>query len=200
MKLYYATGTCSLSPHIILRELGAKFELERVDLTTKQTERGEDFLAISPRGHVAALSLDNGEVLTEGAAIALHLGEGTNLVPPPRTMERRRLHELLIYIAAELHPAFGPLLHPATPDGDAKARAKMFCHLDYVESLLADRRPYLLGNKLSVADFYLFAVARWAGRLDIDLNRWPRLMHFMLRINERPSVQAALAAEMAAGM
>ncbi|MFM0056207.1 glutathione transferase GstA [Paraburkholderia phytofirmans] len=195
MKLYFAAGTCSLSPHIILRELGVKFELERVDLATKLTEHGEDFLAINPKGYVAALKLDNGAVLTEGAAIALYLGEGTDLVPPLGTMERARLHEVLIYIAAELHQAFGSLFHPETPEGETSARARVFARLEFVESLFADNRDYLLGSKASVADMYLFVVVRWTEHLSIDLHRWPRLSQFMHRFGERPSVQAALAAE-----
>lgn len=195
MKLYYATGTCSLSPHIILRELNMKFDLERVDLVTKRTEHGEDFLAINPKGYVAALKLDNGELLTEGAAIALYLGEGTDLVPQPGTLERARLNESLFYIASEVHQAFGPLFHPESPEQDAKARAKLFTRLDFVESRFVDGRDYLLGSKISVADFYLFVVVRWSAHLNIDLQRWPQLEHFVLRMGERPSVQAALATE-----
>ncbi|MEI5998966.1 glutathione transferase GstA [Paraburkholderia bengalensis] len=195
MKLYYTPGTCSLSPHIVMRELGMQFELERVDLTTQQTQSGEDFLAINPKGYVAALRLDNGEVLTEGAAIVMHLGEGSHLVPPPGTIERARLNEMLVYIAAELHQAFGPLFHVETPEEAAKARAKVFDRLTFVESLFADGRPFLLGSRVSVADFYLFVVARWSAHLELDLHRWPKLAAFIERMEARPAAQAALIAE-----
>lgn len=50
MKLYYTPGSCSLSPHIVLRETGLDFSIERIDLRTKKTESGKDFLAINPKG------------------------------------------------------------------------------------------------------------------------------------------------------
>ena len=70
MKLYYAPGTCSLSPHIVLRELDLPFDLIRVDNRAKRTEDSRDFLAINPKGYVAALEIDGGQVLTEGPAIS----------------------------------------------------------------------------------------------------------------------------------
>ena len=91
MKLFYTPGACSLSPHIVLRELGLPFALEAVDLKTKRTETGADFTAINPKGYVPALQLEDGEVLTEGAAIVQYLADkhapGT-LAPLAGTVER----------------------------------------------------------------------------------------------------------------
>ncbi|WP_322080284.1 glutathione S-transferase N-terminal domain-containing protein, partial [Burkholderia cenocepacia] len=69
MKLYYSPGACSLSPHIVLREMGLTFELEKVDLQSKKTESGSDFRSVNPNGYVPLLALDDGQVLTEGPAI-----------------------------------------------------------------------------------------------------------------------------------
>ena len=85
MKLYYTPGACSLSPHIVLREAGVDFELERVDLGAKTTEAGADFRAINPKGYVPALQLDDGQVLTEGAAIVQYVADSrpdARLAPP----------------------------------------------------------------------------------------------------------------------
>jgi glutathione S-transferase len=91
MKLFYTPGACSLSPHIVLRELGLTFALEAVDLKTKKTESGADFTVINPKGYVPALQLEDGEVLTEGAAIVQYLADkhapGT-LAPVAGTVER----------------------------------------------------------------------------------------------------------------
>ena len=116
MKLFYAPGACSLSPHIVLHELGLPFALEAVDLKTKTTQSGEDFTAINPKGYVPALELEDGEILTEGPAIVQYLADkhapGT-LAPVGGTIERARLNGHLNFISAELHKAFGALFNPA---------------------------------------------------------------------------------------
>lgn len=199
MKLYYTPGACSLAPHIVLREAGFDFELERVDLSTHNTESGADYYAINPKGYVPALVLDDGQVLTEGGAIVQYLADlrpEVGLAPPPGTLERARLQEQLIFIAAELHKAYGSLFLPgASEEAKAKARDNVSRRLDHVERQLSDGRPYLLGQKLTVADIYMFVVARWAEEKGIGLKRWPRLADFLQRVGSRNAVQAALKAE-----
>jgi glutathione S-transferase len=109
MKLYYSAGACSLSPHIVLRELGNKFEIEAVDLGTKKTKSGKDYTKINPKGYVPALELENGEVLTEGPAIVQYLADKANsdILPKAGTMERYRAMEMLNYITSELHKSMG---------------------------------------------------------------------------------------------
>ena len=76
MKLYYSPGTCSLSPHIVLCELGLPHDLERVDLKTHTlVSNGDDYYAVNPKGYVPALELDDGQILTEGPAIVQHLAD-----------------------------------------------------------------------------------------------------------------------------
>ena len=125
MKLYYNTDSCSLSPHIVLRELGLPFVLEKVDPVTKRTEAGADFLAINPQGYVPALLLETGEVLIEGPAITQYLADqhapGT-LAPLSGSIERARVNSYLHYVGTELHKPFGPLFDPHLP-ADARARS-----------------------------------------------------------------------------
>ena len=119
MKLYYSPGACSLSPHIVLREGGFDFALERVDLKTGVTEAGRDYKTINPLGYVPALELDDGEVLTEGPAIVQYLADRVpdrRLAPPAGTLARYRLMEWLNFISTELHKGFGALFNPAFAD------------------------------------------------------------------------------------
>jgi len=156
MKLFVAPGACSLSPHIILRELDLPFELVGVDLQTKKTASGDDFNAINPKSVVPALQLDDGEVLTEGVAItqflADHYAPGT-LAPAAGTVERARLTAHLNFISAELHPAFKPFFNPAiSPDMRQQAIEEVGRKLAVMELALSDGRPFLLGEAFSLAD------------------------------------------------
>lgn len=199
MKLYYAPGACSLSPHISLHEAGADFEIEKVDVATHRTASGGDFREINPKGYVPALVLDGGEVVTEGAAVIQYIADrfpAAKLAPANGTLARTRLQEQLNFIASELHKAFSPLFNPsASADAREAAKGAVARKFDHVEAVLSDGRPYLLGNAFSVADPYLFTVASWTGPTGIDVGRWPHLARYLKRIGERPAVQAAMRAE-----
>ncbi|GKT18277.1 glutathione transferase GstA [Acidovorax sp. SUPP2522] len=198
MKLYYAPYTCSLSPHIVLRELDLPFELVKVDNKTKQTADGRDFYAINPKGYVAALELDSGEVLTEGPAIVQYLADqkpDKDLAPPAGTWARVRLQEWLNFITSEIHAGSAPLFNAALPE-EAKVffREKLFKRFEVLETAL-QQQPYLLGSSFSVADAYLFTVLSWCKFFAIDLGRWPAIATYSRAIGRRPSVQTALRIE-----
>jgi len=199
MKLYFAPMTCSLSPHIVLRELGLPFELIRVNNQTKATADGRDFRDINPKGYVAALALDNGEILTEGPAIVQYLADlvpGHSLAAANGSWERTRLQELLNFITSEIHGGSAPLFNADLPEPvKAIFRQKLFKRLGYLNNHLV-QKDYLL-NTFGLADAYLFTVLKWLPLFNIDINDWPQLAAFMKRIEARPSVQAAMAAEAA---
>ena len=201
MKLYYAPGACSLSPHIVLREAGLKFELERVDLRSKKTQSGADFLKINPKGQVPVLALDNGETLTEGPAVVQYIADQkpeAGLVPPATSFQRYKLQEWLNFITSELHKSFSPLFSPATPEEyKAITKENLAKRFDWLDKHLASTQ-YLHGGKFSVADAYAFVVVGWAKPMKFDLNRWPNLKAWHERIAARPKVQEALVAEGAA--
>jgi glutathione S-transferase len=198
MKLYYSPGVCSLSPHIVLREAGAAFELERVDLKTKTTRSGADFTAINAKGYVPALQLDNGEVLTEGPAIVQYIADlhpGAGLAPPPATLARARLQEWLNFISSELHKGFSPLFNPkAPPEYKALALESLTRRFDWLDHQLAGK-PYLMGERFTVADAYCFTVLTWTRPAKIDLARWPNLAAYVERVRQRPKVREATVAE-----
>jgi len=198
MKLYYAPGACSLSPHIVARELGIDIDLEKIDNKTKRTASGADYLTINPKGYVPAIELDDGQVLTEGPAIVQYLADqkpGAGLVPPAGTMERYRMQEMLGYINSELHKTYSPLFNDATPQ---ETRNERLAHLKKRYALLDQRlanQPYLCGDRLTVADAYLFVVTTWANFVKLDLSGFPNVLAFQKRVAARPAVKAAMKAE-----
>lgn len=198
MKLYYKAGACSLSPHIALREAGIEFEMEAVDLPTKRTASGADFTQINAKGYIPALVLDNGKVLTEGAAIVQYIADlkpESGLAPANGSEARYELQSLLSYISSELHKPMGSLFNPAqSQDWKATAQALLSKRLDWLVGELGERE-YLLGDRFSVADGYLFTVLGWAGLVGFSLDPWPSLQAYRARIGARPKVVEALKAE-----
>ncbi|HEY0845312.1 MAG TPA: glutathione transferase GstA [Noviherbaspirillum sp.] len=198
MKLYYATGTCSLSPHIVLLESGLSFDTERVSLSRKKTASGSDYLEINPKGYVPALLLDDGDVLTEGPAIVQYVADKVpdkQLVPPAGTMARYHALEWLNFISTEIHKSFGLLFHPKLPEETRQTvHDTLSARLQIVEQQLQGRE-YLTGNQFSVADAYLFTVLGWAKPLKFDLGRWPGIQAYQQRLATRPTVHAAMVAE-----
>jgi glutathione S-transferase len=198
MKLYFSPEACSLSPHIVLRESGLPFSLVKVDIKTRKTADGRDYATINPKGYVPTLELDDGERLTEGPAIVQYLADlkpDAGLAPRNGTLARARLQEWLNFITSELHKNYSALFNPDMPDA-AKAifKDKLAQRYAFVERSLAGR-DYLLGERFSVADAYLFVVTRWARHFDIDVGQWPSLARFMERVGRRDSVRDALSAE-----
>ncbi|AJO80151.1 glutathione transferase GstA [Pseudomonas sp. MRSN 12121] len=200
MNLYFSPDACSLAPHIVLRELALPFRLVRVDNRRKLTADGADFLAINPKGYVAALELDDGQVLTEGPAILQYLADlepRAGLAPANGSWPRVRLQEMLNFVSSEIHGGLGWLFNDEFPEATlALIRQKLFKRLGLLNRTL-ERQDYLLGATFSVADAYLFTVLRWTTGFAIDLAQWPALARFQARIAQRQAVQAALAAEAA---
>jgi glutathione S-transferase len=200
MKLYYSPGACSLSPHIVLREAGRRFDLERVDLKTHRTASGADYYTINRKGAVPALQLDGPDslILTEGPAIVQYIGDlvpDLRLVPPNGTFARYHLQEWLNFISTELHKQLGPLFDPKTPTAYGEhMRGKVGGRLLYLQDVLADR-AFLMGETFTAADAYLFVMLQWCAKFGIDLELYPNIDDYEHRIADRPAVQAALAAE-----
>jgi len=198
MKLYYAAGACSLSPHIVALEAGIAVELEKVDTKAKRTASGEDYWQINPKGYVPALQLDNGELLTEGTAIVQYLADlkpESGLAPANGTAARYRLQETLGYINSELHKTYTPLFKPDTPDAVRDERKdylrKRYALLDQHLS----KHEWLIGEQFTAADAYLFTVTNWAQHVGLDLSDFPAILAFQQRVSSRPQVQSALKAE-----
>ncbi len=199
MKLYYTPSVCSLAPHIVLREAGYEFELEKVNLKTKKTESGEDFSAINDKSSVPFLVLDSGETLTEGVAIVQYLADQkpeTNLAPKNGTMERVHLQEWLSYISTEIHKTHWPLFY-TNQVGEQASQVylqKLKKAYDYVSNAMQGKQ-YLMGDQFTVADAYMYTVLNWHKFIKVDMSPWPVLVEYQQRVAARPKVQEALRAE-----
>lgn len=199
MKLYYLPGSCSLATHIVLREVGAAFTLERYNPSKGATETGAAYTAINAKARVPALALDSGDVLTEGAALVQYVaGEhpGSELALPTDALARTRVQEALSFVSSDFHKSFSPFFSADTDDAaKARAKAQVERHLTYLEGLFSDGRTYFVDDRPSVADVYLFVVLRWVEAAGLDLEAWPKVSAFRSRMSERPGSRAALQAE-----
>jgi glutathione S-transferase len=195
MKLYYAPGACSLSPHIVAEEAGVPVELVKVDLVAHTLQDGSDYHKINPKGSVPALVLDSGELLTEGPAIVQYLADqkpASGLAPACGTLARYHLQEWLTFINGEIHKTFGPLFHGAAGDERKKTVATIENRFAFAEKALTNQ-PFLLGDTFTAADAYLFVMLLWARKMHIPMT--PSLAAFFDRVFARPKVHAAMQQE-----
>jgi glutathione S-transferase len=198
MKLYYSPGACSLAPHIVAREAGLSLDLEKIDLANRTTASGRSYLEVNPKGYVPALQVQDGTVMTEVSALIQYLADQApqaGLIPAAGTPERYKVLVWIGFIATEIHKGFGPLWNPTTPDAVKQAtKERLFQRFAYVDQQL-DGRSNLTGERLTVADAYLFVVVNWTNFHGLSLGDYPNLAAFMERVAARPKVQDALQAE-----
>ena len=196
MKLYYSPGACSLAPHIAMRELGIPVELQKVDLKAKQYDGG-DYKQVNAKGYVPAVETPAG-VLTEAPVILQYLADQkpeVGLAPKPGDPARYRLQEMLNFITSEMHKGMGNFFNPALNDGWRQAVTdRLGVRMDWVAKQL-EGKQYIMGDKFSVADAYLFTILNWAGPSKFDLSKWPAVVEYHKRVAARPKVQEALKAE-----
>ena len=201
LQLYFSPLACSLSSRIALMEAGLEARYHLVHLRTKKVAEDErDFRGISPKGAVPVLVLENGERLSESAAVLQYIADlkpERGLAPRPGDVDRYRLQEWLSFIGAEIHKAF---LFPTfwyQDDGSlAKPRAQIAQTLSVPSAHLAERE-FLVGDRFTVADAHLtwaLSLLRPAG---VDIAPWPQLVAYLERMQARPAVRDAIATEMA---
>jgi glutathione S-transferase len=198
MKLYFATGACSLAPRIATHELGFAVDFEQVDIREKKTKSGKDYWTINPKGQVPVLELENGERLTEVPVILQYLSDqkpAAGLSPAAGAPERYRMLEWLNFVTSDMHKTYGPIFRPTTPDEFKKlSREVIGRRLEWLDKQLAGKQ-YLMGDKFTLADIYMFVVLRWSPVVGIDLGKWPNVKAYADRVAARPKVAEALKAE-----
>ena len=198
MKLYFAPGACSLSPHIVASEAGIPLDLVKVDVKTKTVARDGDFWDVNPKGYVPALELDDGAILTEGPAIVQYLADlvpAAALAPASGSLERVRLQESLNYLTSEIHKSYSPLFNPDVLPAVREERLGYLTKRYALIEKQLEGRKYLLGERFTVADAYLFTLTRWARGVKLDLSGFPNLEAFQKRVGSRKAVLEAMRAE-----
>jgi glutathione S-transferase len=199
MKFYYTKSACSLAVRIVLNELGCSYEAIEVDLKTKKTTSGQDFLAINPKGAVPVLELDKGEVLTENQVIMQYLTDTTKnqkLLAPVGELKRYRTLEWLNYISTELHKSIGMFFNPNMTEEMKNTIYNPIIaqKLKFVNEHLGNN-TYLMGEEFTLPDAYLFVMLRWTYYFKMDLTPYPNLKQFIHHMRSRPSVVEALQQE-----
>ncbi len=201
MKFYYAKAPHSSLPvHIVLEELAMSYTPIRVDL---DLEPGAEFLRLNPIGGVPVLEWNDGQALTEIAAILQYLADQkpeAKLAPLCGSMDRYRLQEWLSFIGTELHKGFWPIgivsKIKSSPEAAAECMQLLRENLEFKFDLVARKlgaQSYLLSHGYTVADAYLFTVLTWTRGVGIDLSRWPNLQAYFARIEARPATVRALS-------
>jgi glutathione S-transferase len=204
-QLYYYPGNANLAPHIVLEEIGAPYELVLVD-RNKNAHKSAEYLKLNPTGRIPVL-VDGDLVLFEAAAICLHLADRhpeAALAPALGSVERAECYKWLMYLTNTLQAELITYYYPERLSDDPAAAAQVKAHaenrmggmLDIVEAALAAHGgPYLLGERYSVVDPYLFMLSRWTRYLANPARSRRHLGRYLENMVTRPAVQRAFAGE-----
>ncbi|HEY8573427.1 glutathione binding-like protein [Phenylobacterium sp.] len=198
MDLYFSPLSCSLASRIALAEAGAEAQFHRVNTREGRTADGGDYRRINPKGLVPALRTEEGEVLTENAAILQYIADRyPEAGLAPDGFERYRLQQWLSFVATELHKlVFQPLFNPSAPDAvKSLARELAASRFAYLDEHL-EGREYLL-DRFSVADCYLAAVLNWPQAVKLDISGYKNVVAYRERLMARPAVAKATQDEFA---
>lgn len=203
IELYYNPGNASLFPHLLLRELGAPFELRFVDRTI-DAQKSPAYLALNPQGKIPLL-VEDGRPIYETVAIGLHLADAypaAGLAPAVGTARRADYLRWMAVIANTLQAEFRAWFYPheftIDPAGAEAVKSAVGARLAAAFARIADELgegPWLLGDRMSAADLYLLMMVRWGRTLPVPARDLPALGRHAERLLARPAVKAAFAAE-----
>jgi glutathione S-transferase len=203
LTLYYATNTCALASHIALEEAGAAYETRWVDFGAAEQTKPE-YLTINPKGRVPSLVTERG-VLTETPAILAYIAQSypeAQLAPLDDLFAFADLQAFMSYLCATVHVAHAHRARGYRWADDSAAHEAMKKKVpqsvggcfDLIERKML-RGPWVMGDAYTVADPYLFTIARWMEVDSVDPAAFPRVLDHRDRMAERPAVQRALRSE-----
>jgi glutathione S-transferase len=203
LALYYYPGNASLVPHMMLREIGTEFELRLVD-RGQNFQKSPEYLRLNPNGRIPVL-VDGDLVLFETAAIALHLADKfpqAGLAPAPGSKERAEFYKWMIHLTntpqAEYRAWFYPHEHVSDEAAAASVKQASGERLNRMFDVISDQlgdRTWLLGDRFSAADLFLFMLIRWGRGMPRPPRSLPNLNALAERVLARPAVQQSLEVE-----
>ena len=201
--LYGSQSTASLVVHWLLIELGIEHELHQLDFERRE-QKSPGYLAINPAGRVPTLLID-GQVLTESAAIAMHLADlhpQAGLAPAPGTAARGAYYRWMCFCVYTLMPAYRAWFYPDEPAGAEHADAARECARGQIEAAwqqvddhLRRNGPWMLGAERSAVDFVLTMLMRWSRNMPRPVDAWPALHAYAQRMKALPSFRQVYARE-----
>ena len=202
-QLHYFPGNASLLPHMMLREIGAPFELRLVDRRSN-AQKSPEYLKLNPNGRIPVL-VDGDLVLFETAAVALYLADKhpeAGLAPPVGTPQRAHFYKWMVHLTNTPQTEYRPWFYPEEHVGEEAAAAtvkstaekRLYAIFDRISAQLGDG-PWLLGDRFSAADLFLFMLIRWGRLMARPPRALPNLNALGERVLARPAVQAAIEAE-----
>jgi glutathione S-transferase len=200
MKLYIAKATCSRAVQLVVNELGLTPELIHYDIKSRATSSGEDFRSVNPLGYVPVLRTEDGTpaFLTETTVIISYLADrysDNGLIPAPGTIARVTHDQLLAFTATEIALRHAPLMRKlTTAEGTRWAHDKLLAAYSTLNDRLADRRRFLMGDTLTVADAYVWATM-WHSRSGVEIEHLKDLGDYIARVDCLPSAKKTLVDE-----
>jgi glutathione S-transferase len=207
LKLFYAAHTCSLATHIFLEEVGADYSTARVDFAKTQ-QRSPEYLKVNPKGRVPALVTDRG-ILTETPAMLVYVAQrfpAAGLAPIDDPFAFAEMQAFNSYLCSTLHIAHAHRMRGSrwVDADDAAAIAAMqrkvpqsvtACFEQVEHDML--KGPWVMGERYTICDPYLFTLAQWLEADGVDPKRIPRVIDHRRRVAERAAVRKAIADELA---
>ena len=202
LRLFHFPASCSIASHFVLEEAGAEYELVQVDLAGGEQTRPE-FLAVNPKGRVPALQTGHG-ILTETPAILVYIAQthpAAALAPFDDAFQFARMQSFNAYLSSTVHVAHAHKMRGRRWADDPAAIAEMTRKVPQTMAAcfeLIERDylagPWVLGERYSVADPYLFTMSMWLAGDGVDVARFPRVQDFMQRMQARPAIRRVLDA------
>ena len=196
--LYWSADSGAFVVQAVLEELGQPYRRELLE-TAKGDHRRPEFVALNPMAQVPVLRLPDGTVITESGAMVVHLCDAhpeAGLLPPPGTTPRAVAYRWLFWLATGLYEAdlryHDPDRDTADPAGADAVQAAALARMDRLLAIAADllgTRPYVLGERFSAVDLYLFMLTLWhPARTEVN-ERHPGLGALARRVRQRPAVE-----------